>query len=84
MDSGRQVDLLRIAQKIADKNTPTRMKLAYARTREKIVDQMRDRTLGHLRERMMKASRDNNQWEMWKISCLIKDHVGEERAEYWQ
>lgn len=83
LDSGRQVDLLRIDQRINDKNSPPMMVRGYQRTKAKVLKQLKDKKLAQLRERMMSASRHNDQWEMWKISCLIQDHTGQERAEYW-
>lgn len=83
MDSGRQVDLLKIDRILNDPSKELRYKRAASRAKAKILAQLKDERLTRLRERLMKASRADDEWEMWKITNQIKDYLGEEGIEWW-
>lgn len=83
MDSGREVDLIRINNVLKDPTRSKLLKQIAMRTRSKIINQLKDRQLTRMRDRLMQASYANDEWEMWKITNQIKDYLGEERIEWW-
>ena len=83
MDLGREVDLIRIANVLKDPNSDERLKRVAVRTRTKIIRQLHDRKLNHMRDRLMRASYANDEWAMWQMTNQIKDYLGEERIEWW-
>ena len=46
-----------------------------------IREQLKDRKLMSLRERLIKATRAGDLHEVLKIECLIRDHEGQEKED---
>lgn len=76
---GRGRELKRLYEQIHDASLPPRRRLAADRTRAKIMDQLRDRRLMGLRERLIKATQAGDQLEQHRITAQMRDYLGEDR-----
>lgn len=83
IDSGRLALIHRLNAEINDDSKPMVERQKAYRLKSKIQAQLKDKTLATMRERLMKAGRANDEWEMWKITNQIKDYLGEEGIEWW-
>ena len=45
------------------------------------MKQIKDPKISKLRERLVKATYDENKYEIWKISAQIKDYLKEDKLE---
>ncbi len=78
VDSSRAKDLSLLKEWMEDpKYTPARRKMFF-RTYHKIQTQLHDKKLSAMRERLIKATIDENKVEMWKITNQIKSYAKEE------
>lgn len=76
---GRDSQLNKLHAIQQDVTKPRGVRYAADKTRQKIIDQMKDRTLMGMRERLMNASRAGDIVEVAKITASIKDYEGEDR-----
>jgi len=78
IDSSRIRTMARIQSDLDDPTTPMwRKKKAY-RLKTKIQKELKDPTLARMRERLTIAASNNDKYEMWKLTCQIKDYMKEE------
>jgi hypothetical protein len=80
VDSSRIKDLEYIQKILDDPKHPQYRKERYARTREKILSQLKDPELAQLRERLVRATIAEDKVEIQKIQLQIKAHTKEEAS----
>lgn len=78
LDNSRKATLARLDKQLLDMGIDTPTKRRIWKARDRILKTARDKKLAEMRERLTKATFDNNKYEMWKITCQIKDYMGEE------
>lgn len=83
IDKAREADLRILTAEINDDTQPRHLRQRAYKVKQKILHQLRDKKLASLRERLLKASAANDEWETWKITNQIKDHLKEERIDWW-
>lgn len=75
---GRLTTLMKLNE---DRNNPELgafTRLSADKAHYKISQQLKDKKLMSLRERLIKASQAGDKYEMWKISNLMYQHEGKE------
>lgn len=78
VDSSRLKTLTRIHKDLHDFNTPMQIKRNAHRLRAQIQKDVHDHKLSKLREQLARAVTASDKYETWKLTCQIKDHMGEE------
>lgn len=80
---GRETTLYKLNR---DRNNPKLSKIVRKRADEamtKILKQLKDKKLMQMRTRLIAATRDGNQYEVWKIEQQMKEHEGREREKVY-
>lgn len=80
VDSSRIKDLAYIEKILADPKHPQYRKERFARTKAKILRQLKDPELAKLRERLVKATVAEDKLQIQKIQLQIKAYTKEEAS----
>lgn len=78
IDSSRIRTIARLNQDLHDPSVPMSTKRKAHKLKQTLQKQMKDRQLSRMRERLNMASAANDRYEMWKLTCQIKDYLKEE------
>ena len=78
IDSSRIRDIEQLKGWMNDPKFSTARKRMFHHTYKKIQSQLHDKTLASKRERLIKATKAEDTFEMWKITNQIKDYMKEE------
>lgn len=76
---GRDSELIKLNNTRNDPTKSNAVRLKADKTRQQILDQMRDKRLMGMRLRLIQASRAGDVIEMAKISAQMKDYLNEDR-----
>ena len=78
IDSSRIRTYARIKSELYDPRVPMREKRKAHKLLQNLQKQMKDQKLGLMRERLQKAVNHDDKYEIWKITCQIKDYMNED------
>ena len=78
IDTSRIRTIARINAELSDPSVPMSTKRKAHKLKTKLQEQMKDRKLSIMRERLTKAVSSNDKYETWKLTCQIKDYLKEE------
>lgn len=77
--SGYEGSLKKLHADLNNHSLPYIQRLGADKARKKIMNQLADKKLMSLRERLIKASRAEDEQAIIKITKLIRDHRGEDQ-----
>lgn len=78
---GRYTTLNDLKKRRDDTTKPYFIRERAARAMNEIIEQLKDKKLMALRERLIKAARAGDKHEEWKIANLMREHEGRETEE---
>lgn len=84
IDSSRQAVLARLDREMNDPSKPNFHRRKAWKAKQRIISQLKDRRITRERERLIKAYANNDQYEAWKITNVIKNLNKEELVEDWR
>lgn len=80
MDKSRIKDLAQLERLINDPSKSSVSRRGADKARKNIIEQIKDKKLQLMRERLIKASEASDERAEWKISNQIKDYMNEARV----
>ena len=78
IDTSRIRTMARIQYELDSPKVDMVTKRKAFRLKSKLQREMKDPTLATMRERLTKAVSNDDKYEIWKITCQIKDYMKEE------
>lgn len=81
MDRGRYHDLRQLMAVISNPSLPDEQRHRADIAKNKIVKQLRDKKLGRMRERLIKAAANFDQPAQWRIENEINTYLKRARTE---
>lgn len=81
MDAGRYHDLKQLGRLINDSSKSKVARRGADKARKNIIAQLKDRKLQLMRERLIRASQANDEYQEWKIANQMKAYAKEAQVE---
>lgn len=78
IDSSRIMTMTRLQRELNDPKVPMETKRKAFKLKSKLQKEMKDPILASMRERLFLAVRTEDKYEVWKITCQIKDYMKED------
>lgn len=81
MDQGRYNDLLRLERLMNNPDKPRYVRRGADKARKNIINQLKDRKLQAMRDRLIKASQAHDEYQEWKIANQMRAYTKQAQME---